>query len=279
MTQTKLTSIADLETEGGKAMLVETEFNIGRMFDEFLDAPEEERDGRAPGIHASELCTCLRQVVYTLYGTKKVKDNTPMMRKKFMVGHAVHSMLQSAFHTMVKKKGGAITFSDEVKVGDTELARKYDISSSCDGVFTVYAKKGEMLEPVMRIGLEIKTESPDQFSSLKEPRQKHIEQAHLYMACLDLPVMWFLYWNKGNENYTTMASPWLQTFDQKVWDKLKGRADKALDFASKEELPPREEGFHCTWCPYAHVCEPPNAPKGGGRFRNVIQHRPIRKGT
>lgn len=279
MTQTKLTSIADLETEGGKALLVEAEFNLGRMFDSFLEEAEEEHDGRAPGIHASELCTCKRQVVYTLYGTKKVKDNTPMMRKKFMIGHAVHAMLQSSFHRMVKKKGGTITFSDEVKVGDTELARKYDISSSCDGVFTVYVKRGELLDPVMRIGLEIKTESPDQFSNLKEPRPKHIEQAHVYMACLDLPVMWFLYWNKGNENYTTMAPPWLQTFNPKIWKTLEGRAKEVLQAASDEKLPDREEGFHCTWCAYAHICEPPNAPKGGTRMRNLVQHRPIRKGT
>ena len=253
----KLTSITDLKNDENKALLLRRELNLSHLFDDFLDQDEKGDDHRAPGVHASELNTCQRMVFYTLNSTKKVKRVPKDMKKRFLVGHAIHAMLQSQFHKMVEDKGGFITFEDEVKTGSTTLGTYLNIQSSCDGVFTIHERREDgTTAPIMRIGLEIKTEAPDSYASLKAPRPKHIEQAHVYMACLDLPVMWFLYWNKGNQNITPMRYPWLVSFDEAIWAKLKERAENSLIAAEDNVAPDREEGGHCSWCPYAYTCKP-----------------------
>lgn len=258
----KLTSIDDLAGKSKKDIqALVAEWSISDLFEKHLGDIDDEKDFREPGIHASELNTCKRMVVYSLYGTRKVKKVPRDMKKRFMVGHALHDMLQSEFYKMVKKKGGEVTFEKEVKTKDTKLGRQLDIHSSCDGVFTFWKKENGLLVPFLRVGLEIKTEAPDSYAALKAPRPKHVEQTHVYMACLDIPITWFMYWNKGNQNYTPMKHPWMVPFDPSIWKKLEDRARDCLHSAEQEELPDREEGFHCTWCPYAYVCK--GAPTGG----------------
>lgn len=264
----KLTSIEDLKDDANKAVILEAEWNIANHFEEWLDSDEED-DGshRQPGVHASELNTCKRMVVYTLYKTDKVRRVPKDMKKRFLVGSAIHGMLQSQFHAMVKAKGGMISFDEEVKTGNTPLGRKYDIQSSCDGVFTVFSKDAAgVFMPMLRIGLEIKSMAPNTYAGTNKPLQKHVEQAHVYQACLDLPLIWYLYWNKGNQNYTPMRSPWLIPFDPSIWTKLETRAKECLEAAESEQLPEREEGQHCSWCVYAHTCKPTTAAARGSSF-------------
>lgn len=259
----KLTSIADLATKEIHAVITDTAYKLSDRFDDYLANYREDGndDGahRSPGIHASELCQCKRQVVYTMYSTEKRSTTSPTMQKRFNMGNAVHHMLQRDFHRMARRSKGRLTFQDELKTHETELGRQLDLTSSCDGVFTFW---DENRQPIVRVGLEIKSAAPDDWAKMKAPNPKHIEQAHLYMRCFDLPLMWFLYWNKGNQNYTKMEAPWLMKFDQRIWDKQETRARDCLTSADAEELPEREEGYHCSWCPYAYLCEPKTQPTG-----------------
>lgn len=226
---------------------------LGRIFEDFLENYPDDSHTRAAGIHASELCTCKRQVVYSLFNTEK-KGAVPLpFRKRFNVGHAIHSMLQKDFDLMSRHSRGKLHFQEEVSVNDTEIAKRLCITSSCDGVFTFY---DDTASPILRVGLEIKSASPDDFDKLKKPKEKHVEQAHVYMACLDLPLMWFLYWNKGNQNMTPSVTPFLIRFNERLWGSLEQRAKECLEMADKEELPEREEGQHCRWCKYAWTCNP-----------------------
>jgi len=263
----KLTSIKDLESGAADQIILDKSVNLGALYDELLDSYEEgEDDHRAPGVHASEVASCKRHVVYTLYATEKKKTTKRDMQKRFNVGNAIHGMLQSDFAKMAKRSGGTIIFKDEVKMTGSPLAEKYDIHSSCDGVFEFLNPSGEVY---LRIGLEIKSKAPDDYAKLKEPEKKHIEQAHLYQACLDLPLVWYVYWNKGNQNYTPMTFPWLRKFDHNVWNRLEKRIIESLEAAHADVLPEREEAFHCTWCPYAWTCEPSTIKKqnnGGQRI-------------
>lgn len=251
----RLTSIADLQ-QPGIALMEQQAMQLSRLFDDLLENYPDDSHMRAGGIHASELCACKRQVVYDLLNVEKRGSAPAIMRKRFNVGHAIHNMIQNDMHLLSLHSQGRLLFQEEVSVNDTELAKRLCIASSCDGVFTFLDEEGQ---PALRIGLEIKTASPDDYDSLKKAKEKHIEQAHVYMACLDLPLMWFMYWNKGNQNYTPSVPPFLIRFDAKLWKKLEARAVECLTAAEQEKLPDKEEGQHCRWCKYAWTCNPSTA--------------------
>ncbi len=206
-------------------------------------------------------------MVYTLHDTNKQHTLDLESGKRFKIGHAVHDMLQKSFHAIAKKTG-QFTFQDEVSVRNTKLAEELCIESSCDGMFT-FANGRKIL-------LEIKTESPDGYEKLRSPRAKHIEQIHVYMACLQVHECWMLYWNKGNQRYTPMLEPWLVKFDEKVWNKIRARIEDCLRHAESGDLPPREEGFHCNWCAYAHTCEPKETCNQSRRSDTSLHMRRLR---
>jgi len=228
-------------------------------------------EDRAPGLHASELCGCLRQATYSLLGEhKKSSDegtNTNMLMR-FDMGHGVHALTQDDFQRMCMNAEGRLTFEDEARIneGTHDLAAKYKVASSTDGIFTFYDERDN---PYLRVGLEIKSMSKDEFEKANKPQEKHVLQGTLYQKMLDLPLMWYYYYNKSNSNYTPPRAPWVVPFDKNMWNRLESRAQQSHAAAAQGLLPDREEGMPCTWCPYAWKCEPSylrlaarrNAPK------------------
>lgn len=214
---------------------------------------------RSSGLHASELNTCVRQAVYALRGEKRKlsEENDVNMKMRFHLGTAVHSLLQDDFEYVCNETLGQVSFEPEVAIhygkGMGGVVDQYSFSSSCDGVFTFLTKEGE---PYLRLGLEIKTMSADQFDNAKSPKPEHLQQATLYQKCLDLPIMWFLYYNKSNSNWTRPQAPWVVPFDENEWRKVEGRAKAAHEHVSAGTLPDREEGMPCKWCPFADMCSP-----------------------
>lgn len=253
----KLTSIEDLSNPG-VSVIEQQAYEIGHRFNEFLEDYPDDSHERVAGVHASEVASCKRQVVYTLLGTEKRGKVPGQWRKRFLVGTAIHTMLQSDFHKMAVKSGGWMTFEDEVSVNETPLAKELYLTSSCDGVFTWFGQNGE---PFIRIGLEAKSKAPDDFAKMKKPEEKHVKQAHLYMACLDLPLMWILYWNKGNQNMSPSLPPYMIRFDPAIWNEQRARAQDAVSSALSQTLPNREESIACSWCKYSWTCQPPSAAK------------------
>lgn len=215
-------------------------------------------EDRAPGLHASELNGCLRQAAYSLTGMKKKADaantNTNMLMR-FELGSAVHAVLQDDFQRMCADTNGRLLFDDEVRIDrDTSpLAAQYDFSSSTDGIFTFF---DEQDNPYLRVGLEIKTMSKDEFDKANKPKEQHVMQGTMYQKLLDVPLMWFLYYNKSNSNYTPPLAPWVVPFDKNIWSRLESRASQVHTLVRENSLPDREEGMQCSWCPYAWTCEP-----------------------
>jgi CRISPR/Cas system-associated exonuclease Cas4 (RecB family) len=243
---------------------------LNGMYEEFLDNEEGDARERPPGLHASEISGCPRKAVYTLSNTeKREKTETHMSmrvwKRRFKIGHKVHDMFQEDFERMARAKGlhqflqrgYRIAFKKEVTVNPTKgmyYASKWDIYSHCDGVFVIYDHEDNAL---VRVALEIKTMSPDDFEKTNKPKPEHIEQAHVYMACIDVPFAWFLYYNKGNQNYTGSDNPsFFVTFDEKLWATLEARFEMFHMHAAMRTLPDREEGIVCEFCPYAHTCKP-----------------------
>jgi CRISPR/Cas system-associated exonuclease Cas4 (RecB family) len=237
---------------------------------------------REAGIHASEMSKCMLKMVYSIMGVERRPDadkTDANMKLRFRTGTAVHAMIQTDFERMAawytaanSPLGWALTFERELKVRADlqEVARTWALSSSCDGAFTFWRWNGQQWEAYLRVGVEIKTSSAPSYEDRKKPEPDHLEQTTLYQACLDLPLMWVLYYNKSNSNFTTPYAPWLFKFDEQRWKQdLEVRFAKAHQHAASRQLPDRTEGKHCSWCPFAYACQPKvlNKPSfvNGGR--------------
>lgn len=249
---------------------------LSDMYDEFLQLEQEKPDdgSRPPGIHASELYPCLRKPVYSLTQTEPRRRVAKFWLQRFKVGTAIHEMLQNDFKRMAKRSaiGMAmrvaekqaeelncrVSFEAEVPVSPhyQELAKHYQLYSHCDGVFTFSDHKTDA--PLLRVGLEIKTEAPDQYDKLKEPKPEHMRQAHLYMAALDLPLLWFLYMNKGNQNNTNSNAPYLVVWQPKIWEEIEDRMKTVHQLVADGVMPERSEGIWCEFCPWSWTCQPKN---------------------
>ena len=214
--------------------------------------------GRSQGIHASEISKCMRQIVYCIMGVEgqpPVQDADINMLMRFRMGTAIHAMIQNDWRRIAARRDD-LQFQDEVSVspGMGGIAALWNIHSSCDGLFTFLDGQGY---PEMRVGLEIKSISGDGFQKLKAPQQDHIEQTTVYMATIDIPLMWILYYNKSNSNLTTSFSPWLFQFDRERWaNDLEIRFARCTHMAQMGELPEPTDGMHCRWCSFAYTCQP-----------------------
>lgn len=263
-----LASIADLNNADAPSY-IEIAKKLSSMYDDLLDNFPSDSHERAPGIHASDINSCVRRSFYCLTEVPRKDHVAKAWQKRFQVGHAVHAMVQEHMarmaavqnarkqaHDLAQENGWYLTFEREVKVHPAlqKLAAYYKFHSSCDGVFTFWDREGGSV--ILRVGLEIKTESPDSYKDLKSPKDYHVQQMHLYMAALDLPLAWFFYYNKGNQNNTSSEAPWLITFDPRIWGRLEQRAVAALTAETTNTAPEREEGVHCSFCPWSWTCEP-----------------------
>jgi hypothetical protein len=241
---------------------------LGSMYSSYIASDDDtytynvfkgSSSSRAVGIHASEVSGCLRRLVYGVAGFERrvaPESNDVNMQMRFRLGTAAHAMLQNDWQRIAKKTGGWLSFEDEVHINPSlqPLAEEWNIHSSCDGIFIFHDSAGQQ---EIRVGLEIKTEANDGYTSLTSPRPKHIEQTHVYMAVLDLPLMWLLYYNKNNSNFMQPYAPFLFKFDKNLWENtLSIRFAKAHHLAGQRILPDKDEGFDCKWCPFSYHCQP-----------------------
>src|ERR1700761_2057645 len=158
---------------------------LSDLYEEFLDNEEGDARERPPGIHASEISGCPRKAVYSLDGTEKQEKNDTHMsmrvwKRRFKIGHKVHDMFQADFERMAKSKGllkhpklkggYKIDFIKEFPIDPTKgmyYASKWEIYSHCDGIFVI---KDNEDNPLIRVALEIKTMSPDDFEKTNKPK-------------------------------------------------------------------------------------------------------------
>lgn len=279
----RLLTIDDLKQPGWQALLPNVAW-LGELYDEFKKHDTSRRvieahmggdEERAVGIHASEISGCLRKVVYGLNGTEKKNHATTVdtnMRRRFQIGHMVHALTQDDFDRMCWMTDGVLDFVPEVTITPetSEVSGKYVIYSHSDGVFTFYSHG----EPYLRVGLEIKTMSGDEFAKLKKPLDYHVEQVHVYQKTLDVPLMWFFYYNKSNSNWTPPKAPYLTAFDHRVWDRLENKMQHAHRLIAEGKLPEREEGMPCSWCPFSWTCLPTILRHSQGRHLRTHRSPP-----
>jgi hypothetical protein len=262
-----LATIADLknETPENVALYLRWASELSGMYDRFLDQDDDPvsfnvgwgaSSARPGGVHASEISGCQRKAVYSLMDTPRQGAISAFWKRKFHTGHLVHALIQNDLERLCAKSNGLYSFEPEVKISPElqPLAAKWDIHSSSDGVFVFH--DGNYGPPLMRVNLEIKSEAPNGWEDLKEPKPEHREQATLYMACLDVPITWTLYYNKGTQAIVKSEHPWLFTFDHHLWASMEARIVQRRENARLKVLPEPLEGIQCEFCPYAYTCDP-----------------------
>lgn len=256
-----LVRIADLNGPDVTAGLLQAS-KISRMYDDYVGNDPGDGHERHPGIHASEVSGCKRRIVYNLLAYEKRGNNNKTWRQRFAVGHAIHAMVQKDFYGMAANSGGRLVFRAERDISIAPhlqpMAEKWHIHSHTDGVFSFYEDTAANASPFLRVGVEIKTSSPTEYEKLKAPLDYHIDQVHVYMACLDIPVFWLFYWNKGNQNNTNSDGPFLVKFDTNRWAALEKKFQECHDLAYEGELPEREESSVCQFCQFNYTCQPPS---------------------
>lgn len=254
-----LLTIPDLlsQSEDDVAKLIEQASRLSTQYEAYVEEDAGDGHTRHPGIHASEVSGCQRKIVYSLNSEGRQEQSKNVWKRRFKVGHAIHDMFQRDFEKMAKKSNFAITFQSEVPIAPTLQikAAEWQIYSHCDGVFTI--RETWDGPAIARVILEIKTASPDEFDKLKGPKPEHIEQAHVYMSCLDIPLTWFLYYNKGNQNYTPSTNTsFLIRYNPEKWTELEKRFEQVHTHVHLKTLPDRTESIVCEFCPFSWTCKP-----------------------
>lgn len=291
-----LASIADLNGPIEEVQLrIEQAKKLSDIYDEFilLEQEDDDHSKRPPGIHASELYPCLRKPVYSMMNVEKKPNVSRFWKQRFKAGTALHLMLQDDFHRMAKRSqvGKAMRvaskmaedmdcyfeFEDEIPVSPAHqaIAQYWQLYSHCDGIFTF--KKKDTHEVVLRVGLEAKSASPGEYEDLKKPKDEHVRQSHVYMAVLDIPLMWVLYLNKGNQNNTNSKAPWLIPFNPTIWAEIEDRFRIIHEHVRTRTLPDRNETIVCEFCPWAYICQPNNLTKAH-QSRDAYQNKKMRVG-
>jgi CRISPR/Cas system-associated exonuclease Cas4 (RecB family) len=239
--------------------------SLSGMYDTYL-ARMEDNHARAPGIHASEISKCFRMAVYTMRGEPKSQKDGDVSEKSYWKkvmdhGHWIHDMVQTHMRAMASHSNRRLTFEAELGLHPDlqPLAKQWNIHSSCDGLFTFYDKDPVTwnMQEVLRVGLEIKSSKSSEFVKLKAPKPEHVEQVTVYMAVLNIPYMWLLYYDKDTQNITPSSHPWLIKFDVGLWTKLEERFASWYRLLEAGQLPEPTPGNYCSFCPYrAMSCKP-----------------------
>lgn len=200
-----------------------------------------------PSIHPSEVGGCPLRVAFGLRGFKRIppSDPDPRMILRFEIGHAIHRIFQSRY----RKFSSRVMFEEEVDISpDTsKVAERYSITGHCDGVFTEIATSRKM-------GLEIKSASGRSFAGAVRLSDHYKKQATMYMACLGLDHMMFLFVNKDSAR----IQPVLYAFDEELWKQLEQKMDDILlKVVSGLPVDKHTNSVVCrTMCAFSWACKP-----------------------
>jgi len=168
----------------------------------------------APVVHPSEATGCPLRLAFALRGIPRKPPDiiNPKLILTFEIGHSIHRLLQRRYGMLEKD----IEFTPEVPIGPetSEIAERLCITGHCDGIFK-HKKTG------FRLGLEIKSISGKGFSALSSISDRYKGQATVYMACLSLPYMMFLYVDKNS----SLLEPIIYDFEPERWDNIRAKIE------------------------------------------------------
>jgi hypothetical protein len=205
---------------------------------------------RKPGIHPSQMGgTCLLKVYNELLGLPQKVVHDAKLLLIFGVGTAVHEM----FQRYGKQGAWGPYYLPEVNIGDYPAAKELLIEGHCDADNILVLDENPDA-PIFEVGVvhEYKTINNNGFDSLKgRPKPQHKQQAVIYSACLNRPIVAYLYLNKDNSTLADFPVP----FDQQLWDSIKNKAKTILEHYKTKTPPSGDTGYHCKSCGYYYDCD------------------------
>jgi len=234
-------------------------------------------------VHASTIHKCLKYIWYGCsdYANQGVSNISPESRLIFDHGHTLHYMLQSygrkgAWGAPVDYQPEAVILPDEQEAIERKAhvlpeAIKYRIRSSVDAVLWRYIVPNVrgLGDVSIRLIHEYKSISPGRpnkdgtmyggYAGLNGPKPEHKHQATIYSHCFNVPIVVFVYYNKGNDQLIDFPIP----YSSVTWNYVKSRIEKVLRFVDEGVPPPWEytsaimNPAECNTCDYLHICNPP----------------------
>lgn len=208
------------------------------------------KEPRKAGIHPSAMSTtCMLKIAYEAVGVEQEVMHEARMLLLFDLGTAAHDMLQGY------GKAGAWGpyYNAEVNIGMTPLAREYGIEghADADNILIVDDIAGA---PIFEVGIvhEYKSINNRGFEELRNrPMAKHKQQAIIYSACLNRPIVVYMYMNKDNSNVQDFPI----VFEPHMWETMKSKAATVRDALVAGGKPPADVGYHCKECGFKNSCE------------------------
>ena len=205
---------------------------------------------RYDGLHPSQVGhPCLLKVYNDMVGVSGETKVEPRKRLLFDLGHAVHHQFQSY------GEAGAWgpNYRKEVEVSSRfqDLAKQLMLEghADADNILTINITDHPVIYEV-GIVHEYKTTNSNIFEKLHRPKPEHKQQAMLYGAALNRPVIVYLYMNKNDSNLLDFPVE----FEPTLWEQLFNKVSILKDYYDKTKPPPGETGFHCRECPYVYSC-------------------------
>ncbi len=245
----------------------------------------EERNNN--DLHASAIHSCKKRLLYDIKGMSylAVIRNSPRLQLIFDHGSYLHEMLQGygARGAWCPKEN----YKAEMKILPNEeeairkgqpvlpLAIQYQVRSSVDAILWGVEVPGvrDIGTVTINIVHEYKSISSRGYDYLRAPKPAHLQQASIYSALYDIPIVVFVYYSKDDDRIMDFPC----RFDPFLWAEVEHKITDVLSYKdSEEEMPWEKTSAHSdpeecygklrdgeqimSPCPYYATCKPPVTP-------------------
>lgn len=206
---------------------------------------------RLPGIHPSQLPhPCLLKVYYEMDGKEAKEKLEARTMLIFDLGHAVHDMLQG--YGRAGAWGPVYSHEARLTAELQELSEELMIEGHADAENILTIDDIPDSPYIYEVGLihEYKSINTNGFEKLTRPKPEHKVQAMVYSACLNRPIVVYLYLNKND----CSLSDFPVAFDPEMWATIEGKSRLLKQHFIDKTPPPASTGFHCQQCAYVYDC-------------------------
>lgn len=210
---------------------------------------------RYDGIHPSSIAhECLYKIYLDMIGAPSTEHNEPRSILTFNIGTAVHELFQD--YGRRGAWGPNYTKEVEISAEAQELAKYLMLEGHADAV-NILSVDDIPGAPIFEVGIvhEYKTKKTELFNKLNRPEPAHKQQAMIYAAALNKPVVAYFYINKNDSNIADFPVE----FDPGIWAVMKAKAELLKGHYERGQPPPASVGFQCKDCKYKDNCGPARA--------------------
>ena len=208
------------------------------------------KEPRYPGIHPSQINhSCLLKIYKEMLGDSGISSFDPKTLLIFQLGKYIHDMLQDY------GEAGAWgpNYTKEIKINSDlyPLAHQLMIEGHADAD-NLLILDDIPNSPTFEVGLvhEYKSMNTNLLSKLTRPKPEHTQQAILYSAVLNRPIVVYLYFNKNESTMLDFPIP----FEPHKWNSIKEKCETLVTHYNNNHYPEGTAGYHCNQCSFVFEC-------------------------